>query len=101
MIGIGLGGAFVAGTELSVSGVAEADAGLASGLVHTSQQIGASIGLAVIFPVSAARSNALLEMGIATTEAISAGHSWGVLTAAGLALAGAAITAAFGPKAVR
>jgi EmrB/QacA subfamily drug resistance transporter len=98
LIGIGLGGAFVAGTELSVSGVSEADAGLASGLVNTSQQIGAAIGLAVIFTVSATRSTALAEAGMPTIEALSAGHSWGFLTAAGLALAGAAITAAFGPK---
>jgi EmrB/QacA subfamily drug resistance transporter len=97
LIGIGLGGAFVAGTELSVSGVSEADAGLASGLVNTSQQIGAAIGLAVIFTVSATRSTALAEAGMPTIEALSAGHSWGFLTAAGLALAGAAITAAFGP----
>jgi EmrB/QacA subfamily drug resistance transporter len=99
LIGIGLGGAFVAGTELSVSGVSEADAGLASGLVNTSQQVGAAIGLAVIFTVSAARSTALAETGMPRVEALSAGHSWGFLTAAGLALAAAAITAAFGPKA--
>ncbi len=99
LVGIGLGGAFVAGTELSVSGVSEGDAGLASGLVNTSQQIGAAIGLAVIFTVSAARSSALAETGLPQVEALSGGHSWGFLTAAGLALAGAAITAAFGPKA--
>ena len=99
LIGIGLGGAFVAGTELSVSGVAEADAGLASGLVNTSQQVGAAIGLAVIFTISAARSTALAETGMPQVEALSAGHSWGFLTAAGLALAAAAVTAAFGPKA--
>ncbi|WP_332688741.1 MFS transporter, partial [Devosia sp.] len=101
LIGTGLGGAFVAGTELSVSGVSEADAGLASGLVNTSQQIGAAIGLAVIFTISATRTTALAETGMPQIEALSAGHSWGFLTAAGLALLAAAVTAAFGPKAVR
>jgi hypothetical protein len=99
LIGIGLGGAFVAGTELSVSGVSEQDAGLASGLVNTSQQIGAAIGLAVIFTVATARSSTLVEAGMPQLEALSAGHSWGFLTAAGLAVAAAAITALFGPKA--
>lgn len=99
LIGIGLGGAFVAGTELSVSGVSEQDAGLASGLVNTSQQVGAAIGLAVIFTVSASRSTTLVEAGMPQVEALSAGHSWGFLTAAGFALAAAAVTAFFGPKA--
>lgn len=97
LIGIGLGGAFVAGTELSVSGVSEADAGLASGLVNTSQQIGAAIGLAAIFTVSVTRSTALVEAGMPSLEALSAGHSWGFLTAAGLAIA-AAVTAVFAPR---
>ena len=98
LIGIGLGGAFVAGTELSVSGVSEADAGLASGLVNTSQQIGAAIGLAAIFTVSVTRSTALVEAGTPSLQALSAGHSWGFLTAAGLAIAAAAVTAVFAPK---
>ncbi|MFN4210512.1 MAG: hypothetical protein ACK4G5_08085, partial [Devosia sp.] len=101
LIGTGLGGAFVAGTELSVSGVREADAGLASGLVNTSQQIGSAIGLAVIFTISATRAIALAEAGMPPVEALSAGHSWGFLTAAGLALLAAATTAAFGPRTVR
>lgn len=99
LIGIGLGGAFVAGTELSVSGVSEQDAGLASGLVNTSQQVGAAIGLAVIFTVATTRSTALAEEGMPQIEALSSGHSWGFLTAAGLALAAAAATALFGPRA--
>lgn len=98
LIATGLGGAFVAGTELSVSDVSEADTGLASGLVNTSQQIGAAIGLAMIFTVSATRSTALIEAGTPHLEALSAGHSWGFLTAAGFALLGAAVTAAFGPS---
>ncbi|MBU1337276.1 MAG: MFS transporter [Alphaproteobacteria bacterium] len=101
LIGTGLGGAFVAGTELSVSGVSEGDAGLASGLVNTSQQIGAAIGLAVIFTISATRATALADAGMPPVEALSAGHSWGFLTAAGLALLAAATTAALGPRTVR
>lgn len=92
VIGLSLGVAFVAGTELAVSGVSEADAGLASGLVNTSQQIGAAIGLAVIFTVSTTRTLALASSGLPQLEAIGAGHAAGFLTAAGFALAGAAVT---------
>ena len=95
LIGIGLGGAFVSGTELAVSGVSQADAGLASGLVNTSQQIGAAIGLAVIFTVSTARTFSLADTGLPQIAALSGGYSWAFLTAAGLSLAGAAIIMVF------
>lgn len=91
VIGLALGVAFVAGTELAVSGVSEADAGLASGLVNTSQQIGAAIGLATIFTVSTARSLDLVAAGTTQLDALGAGHAAGFLTAAGFALAGAAL----------
>lgn len=92
VIGLSLGLAFVAVTELAVSGVAEADAGLASGLINTSQQIGAAIGLAVIFTVATGRTLSLTALGTPQLEAFGAGHSWGFFTAAGFALAGAAAT---------
>ena len=43
---VGLGFAFVPQTIAAVSGVAEREAGLASGLINTSQQIGGALGLA-------------------------------------------------------
>jgi len=92
VIGLGLGVAFVAGTELAVSGVTEADAGLASGLVNTSQQIGAATGLAAIYTVSTARSLDLVAAGTTQLDALGAGHAAGFLTAAGFALAGAVLT---------
>lgn len=95
LIGAGLGGAFVSGTELAVSGVGDADAGLASGLVNTSQQVGGAVGLAVIFTVSTARSLGLAQAGMPQAEALTAGHSLGFLIAAGFALAGALSVALF------
>lgn len=84
VIGVGLGGAFIGGTELAVQGVDEADSGLASGLVNTSQQIGGALGLALLFTLATMRSNAL-----ASTDAVSAlagGYSVAYFGAAALSL---------------
>jgi EmrB/QacA subfamily drug resistance transporter len=51
--GAGLGFAFVPITIASLSGVDRADAGVASGLVNTSRQIGGAIGLAAISTIAA------------------------------------------------
>jgi MFS family permease len=48
----GLGFAFVTTTIAAVSGVEENEAGLASGLINTSQQIGGALGLAVLSAVA-------------------------------------------------
>jgi EmrB/QacA subfamily drug resistance transporter len=47
LIGIGMGVAFVAVTIAALQGVSATDAGIASGLVNTSRQIGGAVGLAV------------------------------------------------------
>jgi EmrB/QacA subfamily drug resistance transporter len=49
---VGLGFAFVTSTIAAVSGVDEHEAGLASGLINTSQQIGGALGLAILSAIS-------------------------------------------------
>jgi EmrB/QacA subfamily drug resistance transporter len=49
---VGLGFAFVTSTIAAVSGVEEREAGLASGLINTSQQIGGALGLAILSAIS-------------------------------------------------
>src|SRR5690349_16884664 len=51
--GIGLGFSFVPVTIASLAGVDRADAGVASGLVNTSRQIGGAIGLAAVSTIAA------------------------------------------------
>jgi EmrB/QacA subfamily drug resistance transporter len=54
---IGLGLAFVTSTIAAVSGVDEHEAGLASGLINTSQQVGGALGLAVLASVANSVTN--------------------------------------------
>jgi EmrB/QacA subfamily drug resistance transporter len=86
LIGVGLGGAFVTGTQLSVDGVDGGEAGLAGGLVNTSQQIGGALGLAVLASIATARTGALEALGIPTGAALTSGFSWLFLGAAAFAL---------------
>jgi EmrB/QacA subfamily drug resistance transporter len=91
IIGAALGGAFIAGTELAVQGVSEADSGLASGLVNTSQQIGGALGLAVLFTLATTLTNSLGASGADEITALASGYSAAYLGAAGLAVLGALI----------
>jgi len=92
LIGIGLGGAFVTATQLSVDGVEGGEAGLAGGLVNTSQQIGGALGLAILASIAAARTGALEAAGAPASEALTAGFSWLFLGAAAFAIIAAIIT---------
>lgn len=57
---VGLGFSFVTTTIAAVSGVEEREAGLASGLINTSQQIGGAIGLAVLSTIATTTTEGLL-----------------------------------------
>jgi EmrB/QacA subfamily drug resistance transporter len=96
-IGIGLGGAFVTATQLSVDGVAGGESGLAGGLINTSQQVGGAIGLSVLSTVAALRTDAVAEAGATANQALASGFSWLFVGSAVLAVAAAA-TAAFGRR---
>ena len=76
VIGSGIGGAFIAGTQLAVDGVDDADSGLAGGLVNTSQQIGGALGLAILSTVAAARTESLQSAGASAADAMTGGLSW-------------------------
>jgi MFS family permease len=59
LVGTGMGVAFVSVTSSAVAGVPREDAGVASALLNTSQQIGGSLGLAVLTAVATARFDAV------------------------------------------
>ncbi|MEA2140666.1 MAG: hypothetical protein QOC91_765 [Solirubrobacteraceae bacterium] len=91
---IGLGLSFVPVTIAAVTGTRPHEAGLASGLVNTAQQVGGALGLAILATVANSRTNAVVHagqhnLGIALTK----GFERAFLVGAGFALAGALLTA--------
>jgi EmrB/QacA subfamily drug resistance transporter len=57
---VGLGFAFVSMTIAAVAGVSPQQAGLASGLINTSQQVGGALGLAILASVATSRTEAVM-----------------------------------------
>ncbi|MGF6824319.1 EmrB/QacA subfamily drug resistance transporter [Microbacterium sp. ZKA21] len=93
LIGVGMGGAFVATTQLAVDGVEGGEAGLAGGLVNTSQQIGGAVGLAVLGTIAGLRTATLEASGATAAEALTGGFSWLFIGTAALALVATAVVA--------
>ena len=89
----GLGFAFVTTTIAAVSGVEESEAGLASGLINTSQQIGGALGLAVLSTVAISRTDDVLASGDPRpVNALTEGFQSAFLGGAGIALLGFVLT---------
>jgi EmrB/QacA subfamily drug resistance transporter len=86
-LGLGAGLFFPALTTLAVSGVSQDEAGLASGLINTSLQVGGSIGLAVLATLAATRSDELHADGDSTAAALTGGYHYAFVVAAGLVVA--------------
>jgi MFS family permease len=63
LVGVGLGFSFVPVSIAALAGVAGKEAGLASGLINTSQQIGGALGLAILTTVSTTRTDNLTATG--------------------------------------
>lgn len=84
LIGAGVGVSFPSLATLAMSGATEEDAGLASGLVNTTMQVGAALGLAVLVTLSATRTAELIAAGASQEEALTGGFRVGFLVAAGL-----------------
>ncbi len=93
--GAGMGFSFVPVTIASLSGVDRADAGIASGLVNTSRQIGGAIGLAAVSAIAAASTNAYVDAhpGVPATSGVALDHGYrtGLYVLTGLLVLGAAI----------
>jgi EmrB/QacA subfamily drug resistance transporter len=90
---IGMGLTFVPITLLGTAGVSRDDAGLASGLFNTAQQVGGSLGLAILSTLAATRATSLLHSGHAVVTARVSGYHVAFLAAAIMLAAGAVILA--------
>jgi hypothetical protein len=87
---VGLGFAFVPQTIAAVSGVADHEAGLASGLINTTQQIGGALGLAVLSTVAFPQIDdaAAASGGQPSLGALTDGYADAFMVGAGIALLG-------------
>jgi EmrB/QacA subfamily drug resistance transporter len=91
---VGLGFAFVPVTIASVTGTRPDEAGLASGLINTSQQVGGALGLAVLATVATGRTDDVFAAGERNSAvALTEGFQDAFLAGAGLALLGALLAA--------
>ncbi len=84
LLGLGAGTAFPALMNLAMSGATPQDAGLASGLVNTTAQVGGALGLAVLATLSTSRSNALTASGHPVASSLTAGYHLAFWVAAAL-----------------
>jgi EmrB/QacA subfamily drug resistance transporter len=83
---LGLAFAFVPVTIAALAQVAPRDAGLASGLINTNQQIGGAIGVAIASTIFVSHSKDLLKTGHTLAEARTSGYQWAFWALIALAL---------------
>ncbi|MFI1508754.1 MFS transporter [Streptomyces sp. NPDC020597] len=84
LLAAGFGLALPALTALAMSGADEEDAGLASGVFNTTQQIGMALGVAVLSTLAASRTRSLTAGGHTTAEALTGGYRLAFAVGAGL-----------------
>jgi EmrB/QacA subfamily drug resistance transporter len=88
---VGLGFSFVSVTIAAVAGVSNDQAGLASGLVNTSQQVGGALGLAVLATIANSTTNGL-PGGARNPVALTEGFQDAFMVGSGFAIAGAILS---------
>jgi EmrB/QacA subfamily drug resistance transporter len=90
---IGLGLSFVPVTIAAVTRIRPHEAGLASGLVNTAQQVGGALGLAILATIANSRTNGLIRSGgHSMAFALTRGFERAFFVGSGFAIAGAALT---------
>jgi EmrB/QacA subfamily drug resistance transporter len=92
LIAVGLGFSFVPISIAALAGIQPAEAGLASGLINTSQQIGGALGIAALSTIATSRTSDALARGATHSQALVDGFHGAFL--AGVILAAIGIVAA-------
>jgi MFS family permease len=90
--GIGTAFAFIPVSIAALAGVGERDAGLASGLLNTTQNIGGAIGVAIASTVAAARTTTLLQHGHTAPAALTGGFHWALIALGLIGLSAVPVT---------
>jgi EmrB/QacA subfamily drug resistance transporter len=91
LVAVGLGFSFVSQTLAATNGVRGEEAGLASGLINTSQQVGGALGLAVLWTLANDRIDTVAATGAAPPVALAEGFQLAFTIAAGIAALGAVL----------
>ena len=94
LLGLGGGLTFPALTIIAMSDVPPSDAGLASGLLNTTGQVGGALGLAVFATVAGSRTSNLVQDGVTGVAALAGGYHLAWLVGAGIMLAALALAIA-------
>ena len=88
VIAVGMAFSFVSISIAALAGVQAKDAGLASGLINTSQQIGGALGIAVLSSVAVAHTSSAAKTGDAVPQALTSGFQAAFWVGAGIAAVG-------------
>jgi EmrB/QacA subfamily drug resistance transporter len=92
LVGLGLGFSFVPVSIAALAGIEPAEAGLASGLINTSQQIGGALGIAALSTIASSRTDDALASGTPLNSALVDGFHGAFI--AGVVIAALGIAAA-------
>ena len=91
IIGVGIPFAFIPITIAAVAGIKPEEAGLASGLINTTQQIGGALGIAVLSTVANSTTKADVADGVASASALTHGFQNAFWVGAAVSLAGVVV----------
>jgi hypothetical protein len=94
----GIAMSIVPSTIAATQGAKEGQAGLASGLVNTSRQVGGGLGLAILVTLATQRTSHLIGIGQQVPQALTDGFRLAYLIGAGLAATAALVTFTLLPK---
>jgi EmrB/QacA subfamily drug resistance transporter len=92
ILGIGIPFAFVPITIAALAGTRPDEAGLASGLINTSQQVGGALGIAVLSTIAVSTTNDAVDRGTATSVALTDGFVNAFWAGAAIALVGVLVS---------
>ena len=92
LVGFALPFTFIPVSIAALAGVQSHEAGLASGLINTAQQIGGAVGVAVASSLSISHFNHLVKTGESFPAAFTGGAQWAFWLMAGISLAGLVAT---------
>jgi EmrB/QacA subfamily drug resistance transporter len=93
IVALGMSFAFVSISIAALAGIEAKEAGLASGLINTSQQIGGALGIAVLSSVAVAHTGDAVKSGQAVPSALTSGFQAAFWVGAAVAAAGVIATA--------